>query len=175
MEYRRIVISPYMKFFSALAHFLFHIGYFGPLLMGILDSSFLVLPFGNDLLVIGMVARHHEGAFWYVLMASCGSTAGACLPFAGIQQAGRRGHSQVCREGPVRKTEESDRSPILHRRRIRRTRSSAIPVHHGDCRRERAGLLPMADSPYQLCGAWRAVRHSRGARIKLWTEYSRDR
>jgi membrane protein YqaA with SNARE-associated domain len=47
--------------------------------MGILDSSFLVLPFGNDLLVVGMVARHHQEAPGYVLMASCGSTAGACL------------------------------------------------------------------------------------------------
>ncbi len=68
-----------MKFFSALVRFLFHIGYFGPFLMGILDSSFLVLPFGNDLLVVGMVARHHQGALWYVLAAACGSTAGAYL------------------------------------------------------------------------------------------------
>lgn len=41
-----------MKFFHPLLQFLLHIGYFGPLLMGVLDSSFLFLPFGNDLLVV---------------------------------------------------------------------------------------------------------------------------
>jgi len=68
-----------MKFPIVLFRFLFHIGYFGPLLMGVLDSSFLVLPFGNDLLIVGLVARHHEGVAWYVLAAACGSTAGALL------------------------------------------------------------------------------------------------
>lgn len=65
-----------MKFFSPLLHFLFHIGYFGPFLMGTLDSSFLVLPFGNDLLVVGLVAQHHHGIPLYVLAAACGSTVG---------------------------------------------------------------------------------------------------
>lgn len=80
-----------MKFFAALVRFLFHIGYFGPLLMGILDSSFLVLPFGNDLLVVGIVARHHHGAPWYVLAAACGSTAGACLLALAFRKLGEEG------------------------------------------------------------------------------------
>jgi membrane protein YqaA with SNARE-associated domain len=53
-----------------------HIGYFGPVLMGALDSSFLFLPFGNDLLVVTLVARHHAGLPWYVLAAAAGSTIG---------------------------------------------------------------------------------------------------
>lgn len=68
-----------MRFFYSLVHVMFHIGYFGPFLMGILDSSFLVLPFGNDLLVVAMVAHHPRGAPWYVLSAASGSTAGAFL------------------------------------------------------------------------------------------------
>jgi membrane protein YqaA with SNARE-associated domain len=70
-----------MKFPILLFRFLFHIGYFGPLVMGVLDSSFLVLPFGNDLLIVGLVARHHHGLAWvgYVLAAACGSTLGAVL------------------------------------------------------------------------------------------------
>src|SRR5262249_2937413 len=64
-------------FFAPFLHFLFHIGYFGPLVMGILDSSFLILPFGNDLVVVGLVASHHRGTPWYVLSAACGSTIGA--------------------------------------------------------------------------------------------------
>jgi membrane protein YqaA with SNARE-associated domain len=47
--------------------------------MGILDSSFLVLPFGNDLVVVGLVAQHRDGAPWYVLSAACGSTIGAAI------------------------------------------------------------------------------------------------
>src|SRR4051794_2027252 len=68
-----------MRFFAPFLSFVFHLGYFGPLVMGILDSSFLVLPFGNDLVVVGLVARHHQGAPWYVLSAACGSTIGALL------------------------------------------------------------------------------------------------
>lgn len=44
--------------------------------MGVLDSSFLFLPFGNDLLVVGLVAQHHHGIPLYVLAAACGSTLG---------------------------------------------------------------------------------------------------
>jgi len=65
--------------FSPLLHFLFHIGYFGPFVMGVLDSSFLILPFGNDLVVVGMVAQHHKGIPIYVLSAAIGSTLGALV------------------------------------------------------------------------------------------------
>ncbi len=84
-----------MKFFVPLFHFLFHIGYFGPAVMGILDSSFLILPFGNDLLVVGMVARHHQGLPWYVLSAACGSTIGAFLLAITSRKLGEDGIRRV--------------------------------------------------------------------------------
>jgi membrane protein YqaA with SNARE-associated domain len=68
-----------VKFFRPLLTFLFHLGYFGPFVMGVLDSSFLVLPFGNDLVVVGLVAQKHHGAPLYVLSAAIGSTIGALL------------------------------------------------------------------------------------------------
>jgi membrane protein YqaA with SNARE-associated domain len=69
-----------MKFFHPLLTFLFHLNYFGPLVMGVLDSSFLVLPFGNDLVVVGLVAQHRHGPIWlYSLSAAVGSTLGAAL------------------------------------------------------------------------------------------------
>jgi len=55
-----------------------HLGGFGLLIMGVLDSSFLVLPLGNDLLVIALTARHHPMLLYYVAMATVGSVAG-CL------------------------------------------------------------------------------------------------
>ena len=47
--------------------------------MGALDSSFLFLPFGNDLLVVTLVARNHHGLPWYVIAAALGSTLGVFL------------------------------------------------------------------------------------------------
>jgi membrane protein YqaA with SNARE-associated domain len=74
---------------------LVQLGYFGPLVMGILDSSFLFLPFGNDLLVIGLVARHHEGYLLYVLAATCGSTIGVFFLDLVARKAGEAGVQKV--------------------------------------------------------------------------------
>ena len=53
--------------------FLLHIGPLGLVILGILDSSFLFLPFGNDILLVVLVTRHHEYLPLYVLAASLGS------------------------------------------------------------------------------------------------------
>lgn len=74
---------------------LFRLGYFGPFLMGVLDSSFLFLPFGNDLLVVALVARHHEGYLLYVLSAVCGSTCGTFLLNLVARKAGEAGVQKV--------------------------------------------------------------------------------
>jgi membrane protein YqaA with SNARE-associated domain len=84
-----------VKYFLPLLHFFFHIGYFGPLLMGVLDSSFLVLPFGNDLLVVGLVARNHHGIPFYVLAAACGSTLGALTLALVSRKLGEEGISKL--------------------------------------------------------------------------------
>lgn len=83
------------NFFVGLLHFIFGIGYFGPLVMGILDSSFLVLPFGNDLVVVGIVAQHHHGTAWYVLSAALGSTIGALLLALVARKLGEEGIKKV--------------------------------------------------------------------------------
>lgn len=92
-----------MGIVSTLFGFLFRIGYFGPLVMGILDSSFLVLPFGNDIVVIGLVAQHHHGAPWYVLSAACGSTLGAWLLALVSRKLGEAGLSRIVGQGRYRK------------------------------------------------------------------------
>jgi membrane protein YqaA with SNARE-associated domain len=78
-----------------LLRFFFHLGYFGPFVMGILDSSFLFLPFGNDLLVVGLVARNHSGYWFYVLSAICGSTTGVFLLDLVARRAGETGVQKV--------------------------------------------------------------------------------
>lgn len=46
------------------------------MLLGILDSSFLFLPFGNDILVVILIANNHKAFPIYVVMAATGSTIG---------------------------------------------------------------------------------------------------
>jgi membrane protein YqaA with SNARE-associated domain len=82
-----------------LLRFLFQLGYFGPFVMGIMDSSFLFLPFGNDLLVISLVARHHEGYLLYVLSAACGSTFGVFLIDLVARKAGEAGIQKIAGQG----------------------------------------------------------------------------
>ena len=66
-----------MKFLAPLLAFIFQLNFFGPFVMGVLDSSFLVLPFGNDLVVVGLVAGHRRDVWLYVVSAAIGSTLGA--------------------------------------------------------------------------------------------------
>ena len=84
-----------MKFFRPLLTFLFHLGYFGPFVMGVMDSSFLFLPFGNDLVVVGMVAQKHHNAWIYVLSAAAGSTVGALILALVSRKVGEAGIKKV--------------------------------------------------------------------------------
>ena len=86
------------NFFHPLLRFLFHLGYFGPFVMGILDSSFLFLPFGNDLLVVALVARHHAGLLFYIISAVCGSTLGVFFLDLIARKAGEAGVQKVAGE-----------------------------------------------------------------------------
>jgi membrane protein YqaA with SNARE-associated domain len=85
--------------FRTLLHFVFSIGYFGPVVMGVLDSSFLFLPFGNDLLVIALVARHRAGYLLYVLAATAGSTLGVFLLDLVSRKAGGSGVKKMAGKG----------------------------------------------------------------------------
>lgn len=86
------------SFFTGFLQFVYGLGYFGPLVMGILDSSFLVLPFGNDLVVVGMVAHHHQGAVWFILTAAAGSTIGVLLLALVARKLGEEGIKKIAGE-----------------------------------------------------------------------------
>jgi membrane protein YqaA with SNARE-associated domain len=53
-------------------------GGMGLLTLGAFDSSPLVVPMGNDILVFALNARHHEMFLYYTVMATLGSLIG-CL------------------------------------------------------------------------------------------------
>ena len=61
-----------------IARSLFRAGGLGLLTLGVLDSSPMVVPFGNDLLVLALCARYHDRVIYYVAMATLGSLIG-CL------------------------------------------------------------------------------------------------
>ncbi|HUZ96124.1 MAG TPA: VTT domain-containing protein [Edaphobacter sp.] len=84
-----------VKFFHLILVFFIHLGYFGPLLLGAFDSSFLILPFGNDLLVVSLIAQHHKGFPWYVLAASVGSTIGVLALSLVARKFGEEGIRKV--------------------------------------------------------------------------------
>src|SRR4051794_17561295 len=63
--------------------------------MGIMDSSFLFLPFGNDLLVVALVIRHHERFPFYVISAACGSVVGVFLLDWVARKGGEAGVQKV--------------------------------------------------------------------------------
>jgi membrane protein YqaA with SNARE-associated domain len=56
---------------------LFRAGGLGIFTLSVFDSSPLVVPFGNDLLVLALSARHHDRMFYYALMATLGSVMGS--------------------------------------------------------------------------------------------------
>jgi len=66
-------------FIHTIARALFRAGGFGLLTLGTLDSSPLVVPVGNDILMLALCARYHQRMFYYVVMATAGSLIGCFL------------------------------------------------------------------------------------------------
>lgn len=73
--------------------FFLRLGIFGLFLMSALDSSFLVLPFGNDLLLIALVSRNRESLIWiaYVIASAIGSVVGVFFVDLIMRKAGESG------------------------------------------------------------------------------------
>jgi len=61
--------------------------------MSTLDSSFLVLPFGNDLLLIALVSANRNSLIWiaYVLVSALGSVVGVLIVDVIMRKAGEKG------------------------------------------------------------------------------------
>ena len=68
-------------------------GLLGLFLMSALDSSFLVLPFGNDLLLIALVSANRDSLMWiaYVIASALGSIVGVFFIDLIMRKAGETG------------------------------------------------------------------------------------
>lgn len=78
---------------GVLFAFLLKSGALGLLALGILDSSFLFAPLGNDLLLIAMVARKREiiDVVYYAAVSTVGSILGCLLVDFVFRKAGEEG------------------------------------------------------------------------------------
>jgi len=74
-----------------IARALFRAGGLGLLTLGAFDSSPLIVPMGNDLLVLALSARYHDRMLYYAVMATLGSLIGC---FATVWVS-RKGGSQL--------------------------------------------------------------------------------
>jgi membrane protein YqaA with SNARE-associated domain len=68
-------------------------GAIGLFLLGVLDSSFLFLPFGNDLLLIALVSSNRTSAIWilYVVASALGSVLGVLIVDLIMRKTGEEG------------------------------------------------------------------------------------
>jgi membrane protein YqaA with SNARE-associated domain len=73
--------------------FFMRLGLLGLFIMSALDSSFLVLPFGNDLLLIALVSSHRDSLIWilYVIVSAIGSVVGVFFVDLIMRKAGETG------------------------------------------------------------------------------------
>jgi membrane protein YqaA with SNARE-associated domain len=76
-----------------MLRFFLRLGVFGLFLLSALDSSFLVLPFGNDVLLIALVSSDRSSLKWigYVLVSAIGSIAGVFVIDLIMRKAGEKG------------------------------------------------------------------------------------
>ena len=68
-------------------------GFFGLFLMSALDSSFLVLPFGNDLLLVALISSDRDSPIWigYVIVSAIGSVLGVFVIDLIMRKTGEKG------------------------------------------------------------------------------------
>lgn len=87
----------------AWLRFMLRLGMPGLFLMSALDSSFLVLPFGNDLLLIALVSSNRESLIWiaYVVISALGSVVGVFVIDLIMRKAGEKGLERFVSEKKI--------------------------------------------------------------------------
>src|ERR1051325_4313829 len=94
-----------LSFTRTIFRFFRQLGVFGLFLLSALDSSFLVLPFGNDLLLIAMVSSNRDGWEWiaYVIVSAIGSVVGVFIIDLLMRNAGEKGLQHFISEQKIEK------------------------------------------------------------------------
>jgi len=88
-----------------ILRFFMRMGLLGLFFMSALDSSFLVLPFGNDLLLIALVSSNRESWGWiaYVIVSAIGSVVGVLIVDLIMRKTGEKGLQRFVSEKQIEK------------------------------------------------------------------------
>jgi len=80
-------------------------GFLGLFLLSALDSSFLVLPFGNDLLLIALISSDRNSLSWigYVIVSAFGSVLGVFIIDLIMRKAGEKGLERFISQKKIEK------------------------------------------------------------------------
>jgi len=80
-------------------------GFLGLFLMSALDSSFLVLPFGNDLLLVALISSNRDSLIWigYVIVSAIGSVLGVFIIDLIMRKAGEKGLERFISQKKIEK------------------------------------------------------------------------
>jgi membrane protein YqaA with SNARE-associated domain len=94
-----------LSFSGWILRFFRRLGLFGLFLLSALDSSFLVLPFGNDLLLIALVSSNRNSLIWiaYAVVSAIGSVVGVFVVDLIMRKAGEKGLERFVSERRVEK------------------------------------------------------------------------
>jgi membrane protein YqaA with SNARE-associated domain len=90
-----------------ILNFFRHLGAIGLFLLGVLDSSFLVLPFGNDFLLIALISSN-RGPIWilYVMISAVASITGVLIVDLIMRKAGEEGVERFVKRKRIEKLQE---------------------------------------------------------------------
>lgn len=97
-----------MRWAAHLFTILLHAGGVGLLVLGVLDSSFLFAPWGNDLLLVAIVTRR-PGALYMVYLAAmstAGSVLGCLLLDLTMRRLGEKGLEKFLPQRRVKRVKE---------------------------------------------------------------------
>ena len=90
---------------TTVMRFFRRMGFFGLFLMSALDSSFLVLPFGNDLLLIALISSDRNSLSWigYVIVSAFGSVLGVFVIDLIMRKTGEKGLERFISQKKIEK------------------------------------------------------------------------
>ena len=81
------------------------LGVFGLFVLSALDSSFLFLPFGNDLLLVALVSSNRNSLIWtlYVIVSAIGSVVGVLIVDLLMRKTGEKGLQRFVSQQKIEK------------------------------------------------------------------------
>lgn len=100
-----------MRLATAIFAFVLKFGGMGLLVLGALDSSFLFAPWGNDLLLVALTARHPKlsYALYYAAMSAAGSMLGCWLIDLMLRPLGEAGLEKYLPAGRLKRVQSKVR------------------------------------------------------------------